>query len=378
MDISITPRTTRNGKRIYYTLEWGKGSGERSATGIFTYAKPKDQLQRNHNKEALAILETKRSLLILERQAIGTGIMPSHKFKANFLDYYAEFVENNKQAGNRHLEGSFAHFKQFLKKDFLSPIDVTENLCERFRKYLLDKFNGDTPANYFSRLKRVVKSATKEGYFRISPAEDVAAKSNKNHKRKEHLEVAEYLALLKTPCLNEQLREAFVLCCYTWLRWCDVKPLNWKHIGKDDIVFTINQEKTLVEHRITLHPIAKGILDKRAKQLPENRKDGLVFRLPSQDMALRTLDTWCKDAGIQKHITWHSARLSFSILLQDANVDTATVALLLGQTTTKYVNETYKRHRPKDQRENIAKLPEASPYWLNLTPAVKGDQLPTN
>jgi hypothetical protein len=68
MDISITPRTTRNGKRIYYTLEWGKGSGERSATGIFTYAKPKDQLQRNHNKEALAILETKRSLLILERQ----------------------------------------------------------------------------------------------------------------------------------------------------------------------------------------------------------------------------------------------------------------------------------------------------------------------
>jgi integrase len=378
MTINVTPRPTRNGQSIYYTLEWGKGPGERSATGIFTYAKPKDQIQRNHNKEALALVETKKSQLTLERQAIGTGIIPTHKFKANFLDYYGEFVKNNKQEGNRHLEGSFTHFKNFLKKDFLSPIDVTENLCQRFRKYLLDKFNGDTPANYFSRLKRVVRSATKEGYFRVNPADDVAAKSNKNHRRKAHLEVEEYVALLKTPCLNEELREAFVLCCYTGLRWCDVKPLNWKYIGKDEIVFTINQEKTLVEHRITLHPVAKAILDRRYNRLVPGVKEGLVFRLPSQDLALKTLDTWCKNAGIEKHITWHSARLSFSILLQDANVDTATVALLLGQTSTKYVNEVYKRHRPKDQKENIAKLPAAEVYWLTPTQTAKDDRLSAN
>ena len=143
----------------------------------------------------------------------------------------------------------------------------------------------------------------------------MAAKSNKNHKRKEHLEVEEYIAIIRTPYLNEELREAFVLCYYTGLRWCDVKPLNWKHIGKDEIVFTTNQEKTDVENRITLHPIAKAILDRRCKRLAPGVGKGLVFRLPSQDLALRKLDTWCKTAGIQKHITWHSARLSFSILL---------------------------------------------------------------
>ncbi|HTR29923.1 MAG TPA: site-specific integrase [Puia sp.] len=369
MDVSITPRPTRNGQKIYYTLEWGKGPGERSATGIYTYVKPKDQLQRNYNKEALATLETKRAQLVLERQAIGTGIMPTHKFKANFLDYFGEFVENNKQAGNRHLEGCFAHFKKFLGKSFLSPIDVTENLCERFRKYLLDKFNGDTPANYFSRLKRVAKAATKEGYFRINPADDVAAKSNKNRKRKEFLEVPEYLALLRTPCIYEDLREAFILCCYTGMRWCDVKPLDWKYIGAEAIVFYIIQEKTAVEHRITLHPIAKAILEMRRRRLAPGVTEGRVFKLSSQDRTLRALDAWCKAAGIQKHITWHSARLSFSILLQDANVDTATVALLLGQTSTKYVNEVYKRHRPKDQSENIRKLPDAPVYWLNGTTA---------
>jgi integrase len=302
--------------KIFYTLSWGCKAGQRAATGIFTYVNPKSQLQKNHNKEAL----------------------------------------------NRHIEGSLAHFKAFLGKGFLAPIDVTENLCQRFRKYLLDRFNGDTPANYFSRFKRVVKAATKEGYFRISPAEEVAAKSNKNHKRKEHLEVDEYITILRTPCLNEDLREAFILCCYTGLRWCDVKPLNWKHIKEDEIVFTITQEKTLVEQRVTLHPIAKAILDRRLKRVKAGGKNGLVFKLPSQDMALRTLDTWCKDAGIQKHITWHSARLSFSILLQDANVDDATVALLLGHQSTQYVHKTYKRFRPKDQTSAIAKLPDPATF----------------
>ena len=111
MTINVTPRPTLDGKKIYYTLEWGKGPGERSTTGIFTYAKPKGQIQKNHTKEELAIVETKRSQLTLERQAIGTGIMPTHKFKANFLDYFEEFVKNNKQYGNRHIEGCFNHFK---------------------------------------------------------------------------------------------------------------------------------------------------------------------------------------------------------------------------------------------------------------------------
>ena len=66
MIINITPRSTRNRQKIYYLVKWGKGPGERSATGIFIYTKPRDQLQRNHNKEALGTLETKRSQLTLE------------------------------------------------------------------------------------------------------------------------------------------------------------------------------------------------------------------------------------------------------------------------------------------------------------------------
>jgi len=71
------------------------------------------------------ILEMRRSELILERQSIGTNYIPAHKYKQNFLDYYSEYVMNNKRKGNRHQEGSLNRFKDFLKKDHRSPIDIT-------------------------------------------------------------------------------------------------------------------------------------------------------------------------------------------------------------------------------------------------------------
>jgi integrase len=361
MDIIIKGRPSTDGKKIRHHLEWGRHKGQRHATKIFTYAKPANKLEKNHNKEAMQILEAKRSQLILEKQAISSGYIPQHKYKNNFLDYYEEFVTNNKTANNRHLEGSLVHFKKFLKTDYLAPIDITENLCERFRKYLLDKFNGGTPANYFGRFKRVLRTATKEGYFRINPTMDVAAKSNKNYKRKEHLEAFEYVQLLNTPCLNEEVQEAFILCCYTGLRWCDVKPLKWESIQPDAIKFRISQAKTNKVVLITLHPIAKAILDKRRARFKGLEPSGKIFNLPSAEGALKALDKWCKSAGLQKHITWHCARLSFSILLQDANVDAATIALMMGQSTSKYVHDTYKRHRPRDQSMVIGKLPSLEP-----------------
>jgi len=58
-------------------------------------------LQRDlYGKEALAILETKRSQIILDSQAITTGYILKYKIKSNFLDYYAEYVRPNPSVGN--------------------------------------------------------------------------------------------------------------------------------------------------------------------------------------------------------------------------------------------------------------------------------------
>jgi len=134
----------------------------------------------------------------------------------------------------------------------------------------LDCFNGDTPANYFSRFKKVIKAATKQGYFRINPAEDLAAKGNRNKARKDHLESAEYIRLLETPCLNSEVKAAFIFCCYTGLRWCDIKSLQWKHIMDGNAVLK-DQRKTRGEAFITLHPIAQSIIQLRKSYTSSDR-----------------------------------------------------------------------------------------------------------
>ncbi|HWK03737.1 MAG TPA: hypothetical protein VNS58_08900 [Puia sp.] len=84
MLIEIRAILSKDKSKKYYTLEWGKGLGQRKATGIYSYVKPKDLIQRNHNKEALALLEIKQSELTIDYQAIGTQFIPTHRFKENF------------------------------------------------------------------------------------------------------------------------------------------------------------------------------------------------------------------------------------------------------------------------------------------------------
>jgi integrase len=230
---------------------------------------------------------------------------------------------------------------------------------------LTDNLTGKTPADYFRAFKRVVRSATKDGYFRIHPAQEVKSKTNPSKKLKEFLEAEEYLRLIHEPMQNHQIRDAFIFCCYTGLRWCDVKNIRWNQIKGDILTTTIIQKKTGKPVKLTLRHIVRKILDNRRKKTqvnPDNTpkmQSRPIFSLPTANGANKAVRHWVKRAGIDKYITWSYARLSFSILLQDANTDTATVALLLGHTTTRYVNDTYKRHRPKDQSVIIAKLPAA-------------------
>jgi integrase/recombinase XerD len=356
MNVSLTPRLSRDHQKIFYSLAWGKNTGQRIATGIFTYAVPLNKAQERFNKNAFELLESTR-LEMLSDLFVKGRLASAQKYEHNFLTYYANYVKRNKVAGNRHLECSFGQFQKFIGAKYISSTMITEELSFSFRRFLLERLNGETPANYFSRYKQVIKAATKQGYFSSNPCEDIPTKANRNKSRKDNLEVADYLKLLHTPITNEEVRDAFIFCCYTGLRWCDVHSLSWDNIEEDYIALHLTQRKTQVEHYITLHTTAKEILDKRKGRLVNPDGYWKIFRLPTANGSNKVLGSWCKLTAIESHITWSCARLSFSILLQDANVDAATVALLLGHTSSKYVNETYKRFRPKNQQEAIEKLP---------------------
>jgi integrase/recombinase XerD len=245
--ITILKRVSQNKKLYNYSFEWGKEKGERIATGIFTYKRPSNDIQKHHNKEALAILEAKRAQLVLNHQAADSGYFLQHKLNSNFLDYYEAFVKSNRKYGNRHLENSFKAFRNFIGKNSIPAQDIIEKLCRKFQDYLLKKYHGETPSGYFMRFKRVLKKATKDGYFRHNPTEEIPAKVGGGKKLKEILNAEEYSKLMSTPCLNHEVKKAFVFSLYTGLRWVDVKSLSWSMIKIDSVYIVQNKTKIPLE-----------------------------------------------------------------------------------------------------------------------------------
>lgn len=146
MKVLVTPRVSRDGSKIFYSFEWGKKSGQRITTGVFTYAHPDNAIQKRYNVEALQLVEVKKSQVILDALSIGTDFVPAYKYQHNFLDFYKDYVKHHQRAGNRHLECSYNQFKQFIKVSYISSKEINEEVSAGFQRYLLRRFNGETIA----------------------------------------------------------------------------------------------------------------------------------------------------------------------------------------------------------------------------------------
>lgn len=346
MGVTISTKPSRDKSKTWYYFEWGKSAGQRRATGIFTYDKPADRIQKDFNRQQLHILSSKQAELTLQMnsQQPGTVVVIRHK---NLFDYCDQFVTDNKVPGNRHLENSVAQWKLFHGAPILLTGNVTEDYCKKFRTYLLDKFKGETPANYFARFKRVLKQATKDDYFDRDPSDGITAKSNPSTP-KEILHAHEYRMLFLAPCPNNEVKRAFIFSLYTGLRYCDVKVITHGAIDGDTLRFA--QKKTGIAVPVPLHPIAKFAA---GEGFPGDK----IFKLPTSEGCNKTLKVWMNNAGVRKHITWHSARHSISVLLQSAGTDLSTVAGLLGQSSTKQVMKTYRRYVVANGQQAINQLP---------------------
>ena len=114
----------------------------------------------------------------------------------------------------------------------------------------------------------------------------------------------EYTTLLSTPCKNEDVKAAFILSCCTGLRRVDVKNLQWGDIKKRILTTRIIQAKTGRPVTLTLHEVAKSIIEnQKAKASMSFKRNKYVFYLPTANGANKVLGAWIKSAGIFKEIT---------------------------------------------------------------------------
>ncbi len=227
----------------------------------------------------------------------------------------------------------------FVKVDYISPLNISEELVKDFKRYLIENLNGETPYNYFTKFKQLCKAATKRHVFEENPAEDITITRSSGVK-KEILSFSEIEKLARTPCDNDQLRLAFLFCLNTGLRHCDVRSLKWGDIDFENNLIKKQQSKVKESSissfvYIDLNNNTRVILS----QIERAENKDMVFDIPRVESCLYQLKKWVNRAGITKNITWHSARHSFATNLLFSNTDIKTVSGLLGHSDIKHTQK---------------------------------------
>lgn len=345
--IKIRTRTLKNGAKSYLLDICHRGKRYKEFLKIRTEVGT-DLATRNRNKEKKEIVNKIR--LQRENELINNeyGFKKATNSNADFFQYYEVFISSLTIVNTRTDASTLIKLREFHTRKTLPFSELTENFLIRFKAYLESKLTGETPYDYFKKLKRVIKAAEKEGYVKNNCARDIINKRGKEGIEKNVLKPTELSVLAHTPCSNSEVKRAFLLCTCTGLRFCDVQALKWQHIKGGAI--EIKQKKTKVKVIINLSSDALTLIGERG--LPND----LIFDLPSHTACLKTLKNWTEDAKIDKHITWHCARHSFGTNLVAYGTDVVTVSGLLGHTSLDYTQR-YVRLNKDMQETAIQRLP---------------------
>ena len=303
----------------------------REYLGIYIYAHPKNEMEREFNNDMLNKAEAIRCIRVQSLINEEFGFLDKTKQKADFLAYFKKLADKK----NSKWQHVYMHFRTFTQgKCTFGEINV--DLCNRFREYLLTapqglhknrKLHINSAANYWSTFRASIHTAYRDRKIKENP-NGFLERIETIPTDKEHLSQDEVIRLASTPCSAPALKRAFLFSCLTALRKSDIKKLTWEEIqpyGNDGVMYvTTRMQKT---KDIVHNPISEEALELIGYS-PDKR--GKVFPDFKDSMTQAPLKNWLKDAGITKHISYHCSRHSFACLQLDAGTSIAVVQRYLG------------------------------------------------
>ena len=201
----------------------------------------------------------------------------------------------------------------------------------------------NTTAKHLRNLRTLINEAIAAGHLKMddNPFRQYSIKQEKTPHRflkPEELNAIEKVSLTG---IEARVRDAFLFCCYTGLRFSDFKRLANEHLVKQKgkLWLIIQTEKTGSLVQIPLYLIfegkALGILN-RYPSVENFTQIGDNSRVNRRLMKLK------EQLGIRTHITFHVARHTCATLLCHYGVPITTIQKILGHqnlTTTQIYSE---------------------------------------
>ena len=333
--VTLRTRKIKEGRQLSFYLDYYPGYRDEAtmkvirheSLGIYIYAKPKNQRERDYNErmtERAEALRCRRYEAVVNERY---DFFDKEKTKGDFLAYFKAKAEKK----NTKWEHVYKHFHRFTGgKCTFGEIDV--ELCNRFKEYLLTapqflhtkrKLHVNSVAGYWSTFRAVLHTAYRERKIRENP-NGFLERIDTIPTEKEHLSQDELIRLADTPCDAPVLKKAFLFACLTGLRKSDVKALTWENIqpyGDGRMYVTVRMQKT--------KDLVNNPISDEALELAGARGTGRVFPEFKDSMTQAPLKKWLKTAGITKRISFHSSRHTFGSLQVEAGTSIYVVQRLL-------------------------------------------------
>ena len=332
-------------------------------------ATPRTPIERQQNKETLSLAQKIRFEREQELKDSLYGYRLKKDREINFIDYFQAYIDGYTKKDIRMVQIALSRFRDFLKETpeynkfalKIKPEQITRDMIVAFTEYLQSRSVGEGAKSIYARFKKVIKYAIEHDAMLKNPCTGITIKVDDQQLRKEVLSPEEMQQLIATHYEHENpnTRRAFIFCLYCGLRFCDVKDLTFANVDYSNKLLKFEQNKTKGHSASSgvVIPLNDGILKLIGEPSSPDKRDEVIFPLPSYEMCSKALRRWVKRAGINKHISWHCARHSFAVNILNNGANIKTVASLLGHSGLKHT-EKYTRAIDGLKQDAINRLPE--------------------
>ena len=262
------------------------------------------------------------------------SVKSNHTPDISFESFSTSVINrSNRKVGTRNnLQGTLK-----ILNDFRSSYtwnDLTYAFLKHFEVWLQERGAAvNTIAKHLRNLRTLVNEAISAGY--MSPDADPFRKFTIKHERVPHRfltpEELKRMESVKADGKLAHVRDAFLFCCYTGLRFSDFKQLNEGHFlkRKGHTWLVIKTQKTGSDVKI---PISLSFGGKALEVLDKYDSVKTFTQIGCNADTNRHLAELQKKAGIKTRTTFHTARHTCATLLCHQGVPITTVQKILGHT----------------------------------------------
>lgn len=251
-----------------------------------------------------------------------------------FESFSSSVIENSKRkAGTKcNLRGTLSILKEY--RSGYTWGDLTYTFLREFELWLLDRGAAvNTVAKHLQNIRTLVNEAISAGYMSADadPFRNYSIKHEKVPHRFLNPEELKRMENVKVTGKLAHVRDAFLFCCYTGLRFSDFRHLKEDYLKKikGQPWLMIQTEKTGYDLKIPLHLVFEG---KAVDILSRHSSIAEFTRIGCNADTNRHLATLQQLAKIKTRTTFHTARHTCATLLCHQGVPITTVQRILGHT----------------------------------------------